>query len=201
MILTIVGLNNYDSKLFDNFKIPDGVDKQILIDTILMECGNLELIYPSATMMKYAIESWSKKQLKTWNSLNETFYLDYNPIWNVDGTETEERTLTGTNTRKGDYDTNIDSKNTNTESVTGYNSNAFQNANRNVIDGNSKTDSTENINDSKNEKEVLTKTRGGNIGVTTTQKMLNEELEIRPKLNIYDYICNDFKNRFCLLVY
>lgn len=41
----------------------------------------------------------------------------------------------------------------------------------------------------------------GNIGVTTSQQMLESELEVAPKLNIYDYIVRDFKQRFCLLVY
>ena len=41
----------------------------------------------------------------------------------------------------------------------------------------------------------------GNIGVTTSQQMLTQELEIAPKLNITNYIVDSFKNRFCLLVY
>ena len=41
----------------------------------------------------------------------------------------------------------------------------------------------------------------GNIGVTTSQQMLEQELEIAPKLNIINYIVDSFKKRFCLLVY
>ena len=41
----------------------------------------------------------------------------------------------------------------------------------------------------------------GNIGVTTSQQMLQSELDIAPKLNVYDFIINSFKNRFCLQVY
>ena len=41
----------------------------------------------------------------------------------------------------------------------------------------------------------------GNIGVTTSQQMLEQELEIAPKLNIMNIIIESFKNRFCLLVY
>lgn len=40
----------------------------------------------------------------------------------------------------------------------------------------------------------------GNIGVTTTQKMISEQRET-ALFNIYDFIINDFKNRFCLLIY
>lgn len=40
----------------------------------------------------------------------------------------------------------------------------------------------------------------GNIGVTTTQQMLQQEREI-DTFNIYDIIIESFKARFCLLVY
>lgn len=41
----------------------------------------------------------------------------------------------------------------------------------------------------------------GNIGVTTSQQMLESELMIAPKLNVFDYIIDSFKKRFCILVY
>lgn len=41
----------------------------------------------------------------------------------------------------------------------------------------------------------------GNIGVTTTQQMLNQELDIIPKLDCIDFIADDFKSEFCLYVY
>lgn len=41
----------------------------------------------------------------------------------------------------------------------------------------------------------------GNIGVTTSQQMLEQELIVSPKLNVYNYIVNSFKNRFCIEVW
>ena len=41
----------------------------------------------------------------------------------------------------------------------------------------------------------------GNIGVTTSQQMLEQELIVAPKLNTINYIIESFKNRFCLMVY
>lgn len=40
----------------------------------------------------------------------------------------------------------------------------------------------------------------GNIGVTTTQQMLQSEREL-VQFNIYDYIADSFHNEFCLLIY
>lgn len=46
----------------------------------------------------------------------------------------------------------------------------------------------------------ITTTRTGNIGVTSTQSLIKEQREV-VQFNIMDYIINDFKTRFCLLVY
>ena len=40
----------------------------------------------------------------------------------------------------------------------------------------------------------------GNIGVTTTQKLIREQREV-DKFNLYDIITDEFKMRFCILVY
>lgn len=41
----------------------------------------------------------------------------------------------------------------------------------------------------------------GNIGVTTSQQMLESELDLIPRLDVVDYIADDFKDEFCLYVY
>lgn len=46
----------------------------------------------------------------------------------------------------------------------------------------------------------LEETEQGNIGVTTSQQMIEAEREL-AKFNIYDFIIESFKNRFCILVY
>ena len=47
----------------------------------------------------------------------------------------------------------------------------------------------------------LTNTTRGNIGVTTSQQMLNQELDLIPRLDVIEFIADDFKDEFCLLVY
>lgn len=48
--------------------------------------------------------------------------------------------------------------------------------------------------------ETVVTRRYGNQGVTMTQDMLAKEREI-SLFNLYEYISNSFKNRFCLMVY
>lgn len=49
--------------------------------------------------------------------------------------------------------------------------------------------------------ETFTSYIHGNIGVTTSQQMLESELTLAPKINTINYIVNSFKMRFCILVY
>lgn len=67
---------------------------------------------------------------------------------------------------------------------------------------------TENIQETKTYgQQILTSNNGeheihahGNIGVTTTQEMIKEQRSI-DLFNVYDIIIEDFKMRFCILVY
>lgn len=67
-------------------------------------------------------------------------------------------------------------------------------------------DRTENISDTDDRTTTdtgtitRTTTRQGNIGVTTSQQMLKEEMEI-AEINIYHQITKSFKKRFCVMVY
>ena len=187
--MSILGLYRIKGSLFDQMILPDQVDADILIGNLLADLAELEVIYPDPDVMAEIIGFWSRRQIKVWERLAEAFELDYNPIWNVDGTEKEieEHDLhaAGSVKRSGSE----------TGKVTGYNSESFKNSDQLLSD----QDSTSTGSDTGTI--TRTKTRGGNIGVTMTQQMLEAELETRPKLNIYRYIEEDFKQRFCLLVY
>lgn len=41
----------------------------------------------------------------------------------------------------------------------------------------------------------------GNIGVTTSQQMLQSEINLIPELNVIDFITEDFHSEFCLGIY
>lgn len=139
--LSIMGLYNYNPEIFSDLNVPEGIDKETVIDNILLECYDLELLYPSFNIMKIAIKNWSKVEQPIWEKLYNTENLEYNPIWNVDGDVTESREVTrarsgeSSDKRVIDRDTteagsgNVTTSDTtsgtssNTHSVAGYNSN------------------------------------------------------------------------------
>jgi hypothetical protein len=105
-LLSILALYNYDNTIFDNLLLPQGVEKDDVLNNLLMELGELEVIYANPEMMKAAIGFWSKKEVPIWTKLLETTKFEYNPIWNFDRTEEvadkETRNLTGTNNETRD---------------------------------------------------------------------------------------------------
>ena len=90
MFLSILGMYEYDNSVFNGFQVPDGIDRDILINNILLNCAELEVVYPDIDTMKLAISTWSLTNLYTWDKLYKTTQLVYNPIWNVDADITEK---------------------------------------------------------------------------------------------------------------
>lgn len=170
--ISILGLYSYDGTIFDDMVLPEGMDHNMAVDEILLRCADLELLYPDADFMKYAIGHWSKANSYNFAKMFNTTQLEYNPIWNKDGQIIEETDTTGDGTSTG--------------SSKGFNSDNWAEGIRNQDQtaGHGKTVRTEQ----------------GNIGVTTTQQMIREERDI-SEFNIYGYIADRFKSEFCLLVY
>lgn len=226
--LSLMGLYEFDDKLFDGFNYPTEFtpeERNTLIDNLLLETAELELLYPDAHFMAIAIRAWTKKELPVWEKLLATTKLEYNPIWNKDGTVTE--TITGKHqtdgsggtTRKDSYtDTGIGESagsvnNGTTHKVSGYNLGSGTATDWEQSDNGSSSESqnstlqhkaegsdTHTSTETGSTEQTLTRKEQGNIGVTTTQAMIKEERDI-DKFNIMDYIIDSFKKRFCLLVY
>ncbi len=183
-VISIYGLYLFDSTLFDDFRCPEGVDRDLVIDSIVMENAELELLYPDGDFMKGMIRLWSSKEVSVWQKQLDALNIEYNPLWNKDGTIEEEREIiSGQETSTSSTDT---------MKVSAYNETGFHNRQEDGSVGKGKLDA--------NTKEKYTRKDFGNIGVTTSQQMLKEELEVR-KNNIIDFIVQSFRKRFCLLVY
>lgn len=93
MWLSIMGMYEYDDSLFDGLDVPTYtdknnvihvVDKSKVIQSILLNCAELEILYQNIDTMKLAIGVWSAAEQDTWKKMYESQMLEYNPLWNVD---------------------------------------------------------------------------------------------------------------------
>ena len=252
----ICDIYNYDNSIFDRMQLPEGVDRDLTLDTIFSKYGHTPLFRPDPNWLKYYIGSWSLKNAYTWSKLYNTTIIDYDPIANYDRTETATDTRTmstkggenedinrnGTVTDTGTATTNENrsEEETSTQNaehekgttlertISADNSSTYQPDNKESVSGsdtdtsrmNSSTESSSRISNTTNASQNSTDDTGrklsrtedvtestehsvrayGNIGVTTTQQMLQSERDI-VQFNIYDFIADSFKNEFCLLIY
>lgn len=93
MWLSIMGMYEYDNSLFDGLDVPTYtdknnvvhvVDKTKVIQSILLNCAELEILYQNIDTMKLAIGVWSAAEQDTWRKMYATVMMEYNPLWNVD---------------------------------------------------------------------------------------------------------------------
>lgn len=223
-----IDLLEADDDLFSNMVLPEGVDRDLVIDTILEKYGMQALVRPDPSYMKKHIGVWSRRKLWTWTKLYNTLNLEYNPIDNTDkyedytDTRTTERTTAGkTASTSGGTDSRTENETTSgtrnetaEHDVSAENASNYQPDSRDTTRG-SNEDSRENTargttslnssgtnSETENYSDTFTHTlhTHGNIGVTTTQQMIESEREI-VRYNLVEEIAADYQAAFCLDIY
>lgn len=241
--LTLIGIESYlnpDSSVFDDIVLPDGIEKNLLIDSILMRSGEFEILYPDPDFLKSAINVWSRKYYRTFEKWVNALNIEYDPLYNYDRTEeyTDEHTgsnsgnnkqtnnLTRTNdlTRTDDLTRTGNLTNSQSDTIThsekAYNDANFVESKKDVssISGSNggtvkNTGSVKDTGTVKDTGDISGQFSGqdawknthsarlfGNIGVTTSQQMLQSELDI-ARWSLYEHISDMFCNEFCIMVY
>ena len=74
---SIQGMYEYDPTVFEGFDSPSFTDSNNVVHTlnrddvinnILLQCAELEVVYPSIQMMKFAIGVWSASNQEAWDT-------------------------------------------------------------------------------------------------------------------------------------
>ena len=186
--------NNDD--LFENMQIPAGIDRTDLINNILEQGASFEILYPDYDYLKFSIGAWSKRWYRTMDKWITALNIEYDPLNNYDRHEewTDNDKVSGkTETAAGVNTTGQDEL-----SVTTYDSDQYHNKEKTDSSGTSEsTGSSETNTDG-------TSTHSGhlygNIGVTTSQEMLTQELDVQ-RFNLIQQITDLFLTEYCIMVY
>jgi hypothetical protein len=189
MKLTLNGLFQFDNSLFDNLELPSELEKDTCIQVILEKCGEFPLLYPDFDYMKYAIGVFSKKWEWTLNKWATAINIEYDPLYNFDRHEI----YTDTSKTKAESNTNATSLN----EVSAFND--IDSATPNMKPTSKATSEAGGT----NQGEGTNTHEGrlyGNIGVTTSQQMLQSELNL-GYWNIYNEIANLFSTEYCIRIY
>lgn len=198
--MTMIGYQAYfagmGDDLFRELVMPEGIDRDVIVNTILMRCGEFPVLYSNPLFTQVQIGLWSRKHQRTFEKWLDALAIKYDPLSNYD--RQEEWTDTNTGVRDSSAHSSGESTGSGENKVSAYNSDAYENdATSNTQNGTS-SDSTTHADDSNTA--IHAGRVKGNIGVTTSQQMLQAELEI-AKWNVYDQIADLFVIEFCIPVY
>lgn len=173
-----------DDGLFKNLTVPEGIDSSVLIENILSKCGEMCPLWTNPYVMQELIGVWSNKWERTFEKWLIAYNAEYNPIHNYDRHEELEG-----------WDVSHNSGTDGTEIInrrSSYNSDQFEPHDKSNVGGSTSSDYNGSYDH--------TNHMYGNIGVTTTQQMLEADYKI-AEWNIYEHITDVFMQEFCIMLY
>lgn len=183
--ISIIGLYRWDNSIFDTMVMPEytageetvTLDRETLKNNILVSLGELETVFPDSDAMKQILQIWSAGRASTWNRMFRVLDSDYDPFINIKRDEvrtiTEERDLIGNLTNR----------------VNAWNDLQAVDRNSSESTDKGKVTTTDHFHVE------------GDSAITDAQDVLRKEMEVRNKYNMYDIITEEFKQRFCVMVY
>ena len=226
--ITLLGLqtilNKLDDDLFSGVTLPEGIDLDTLKSNILLKGADFEVLYADPFFMKDVFSLISKKWYRTFEKWVDALAIEYAPLENYDRNEDytdvtdknistlasrdngNTRTFNNTDERTADLTT------TSNEEVSAYDSSTYQPSKKTTVeeDGTDTMMHTGTVEDefgeisSGSEEEDNTFTHSGrihgNVGVTTSQQMLEAELKI-AEWNLYEHITDVFLSETVIPIY
>ena len=214
--ITLIGMNNYmesmNDDLFKYLTLPTGINKQTLVNNILLRGGEFESLYGDPYFLQNMIGVWSDKWQRTFTKWMEALSIEYDPLYNYDRHEIYKdiRSENESGNRKEnaiavDNSTSSGSGNT-TNEVSAYDSSSYSPHDQSTSSSSGNNSSTATTDSTGSNTRKLDETVShdahlfGNIGVTTSQQMLTDQLEV-VKWNVYEHITDLFLNEFSIYVY
>ena len=166
--------------LFKNAVFPTGIDPDIVHDVIMAECGEMQPLFTDADFMQNMIGVWSQKWAHTFERWVAALAEEYDPLHNYDRhediTDTHYNTITNTGDIQGQR--------------SAFDASTFQPHDKTI----------NNLTNKDNGNVTREAHLYGNIGVTTSQQMLRDELSV-AEWNIYEHIKDLFMQEFCIMIY
>lgn len=200
--INLIGMYNYDERLFRYLELPEGVDKDTFINNILLRFGERIVLYTNAEFYAQAIGMWGRKWNKSFIRILQAIDAEYNPIHNYDrfeeytDTERVDRDFDSKNTSTN----NTTSTATNENKVSAFNSSDYQPDSQSLDGATSSNNYGATAKSAEDMDRTLKHTAHlyGNIGVTTSAQMQKEVMELYKNHNIYDIIGDVFANEMLL---
>ena len=201
--VSILGVYDYDNTVLDEFALPANVSRETFRMELFRNCAELELLYSDPDVLRPMLKYWSANRLPIWEELEKTLHYEYNPIENYDRREDWSDDSVSEASGNSNTTSSINTNHTTTNKIAAFNAAEDDQLKTRDTTNNIASDKSTSSGDSTTNTSAGSNHTGrmhGNIGVTTTQAMIKEQRDV-VQFSVIEYIVNDFKHDFCLMVY
>lgn len=206
---TLYGFYQFDPTLFNDAIMPEGINKTDLVLHIMERCGDLYPYYQTAPRLKSLITLFFRRNRENYNRIWTALAAEYSPIENYDRYEDilrkTARSGEDVNTLAAGTTIETEFEGTNENFTAPYPATTYTGRGK---DESGNTTTTEHSGQDVNtmayggkEDESVVSHLHGNIGVTTNMAMIEEEILLRRRFNLYDIIAQDFEREFIVQIY
>lgn len=203
--------------IFENCTVPSPFSIDLVIDNIMKRCGLLRPTYAEPEVFKALTKMWFDSNQWNFEHLAKVYNATYSPIENVYESDHYATKHTGTDKRKfggKDIDTlsgtdTVTDGSATEHKVAAYNSSSYSESSKDVNSGDidTKYGKKDTLEFGKTDDfthghiETYDRLRHGNIGITTNNALIGEELDMLEKFNPYDWIAAKFERENFLQIY
>lgn len=212
--LSVQGLLSFDPTLFDTMPLPDGLDRETVVGTIVYECAPFEVLIPQPELFKRLIDLFAQRRLPVWQKLYTSTVQRYDMLTDTEttkqysGSDTDTRTPDLTRTRSPDLTTEGQNSGSDTveQKVSAFNSADYANREKQTttLGTNNVVHSTGTDTETETGTEKTVRERGTSENMTGRNRPAAELLKAERDAALFDvvhFIATDVKCNFCIMVY
>ena len=212
--LSVQGLLSFDPTLFDTMPLPDGLDRETVVGTIVYECAPFEVLIPQPDLFKHLLNLFAQRRLPVWQKLYDSTVQRYDILADTEttrqysGSDTDTRTPDLTRTRTPDLTTEGQNSGSDTveQKVSAFNSADYANREKQTttLGTNNKVHSTGTDTETETGTEKTVRERGTSEHTTGRSRPAAELLQADREAALFDvvhFIATDVKCNFCIMVY
>lgn len=201
-----MNLNNlmklYDNDLFNDIMLPEGIDHDTVVNTILSESALNTPMYPEHDLFKMMIQNFFKKYYNNFDRYNRAMNEDYTPNENYRKTD-EKKINDSVNKHElldGHQVNTFDDHEIKEDFKMAFDANDWKRTDRfdDKVYNNDDYKQLNNTDTKTNRDGTVNTVSHGLTGVYSNQKLVEEEVKLRSKYNVYKYISDLFYDEFMI---
>lgn len=187
--------------MFDGCTVPAGLDMERVRGAIVMRCGLLTPLYSEPMTQRMATSQFFGENQWNFEHLLKIVQAQYSPIENVFEDRTETERIDRTHQDSGQYQkTTTDAMETE-RTISAENVSLYSPDNKTTESGGGTDAGSDSRSGKNDEARSLTMHRNGNIGVTSAESLINEELDLIERFNPYKFIADLYEKQLIIGLY